>query len=57
MLDIIVGIIGVVVIITLFIGAYLMVQDKQRAHVLEKNSRNLHKRMQESINDDTTRDQ
>jgi len=55
MLDIIVGIIGIAVIITLFIGAYLMVQDKQRAYILDKNSIALHKRMQGSIDDDTAR--
>jgi len=55
MLDIIVGIIGIAVIITLFIGAYLMVQDKQRAYILNKNSIALHKRMQGSIDDDTAR--
>mgnify|MGYP000356626762 FL=1 len=57
MLDIIVGIIGIAVIITLFIGAWLLHDDKQRAYILKKNSIALHKRMQGSIDDDTARDQ
>ena len=55
MLDIIVGIIGIAVIITLFIGAWLLHNDKQRAYILNKNSIALHKRMQGSIDDDTAR--
>tara|TARA_B110000902_G_scaffold183464_1_gene207723 strand:+ start:168 stop:338 length:171 start_codon:yes stop_codon:yes gene_type:complete len=55
MLDIIIGIL----VLTLFTvglrGAYLLARDKQRAYDIEKTSRNLHKQMQESL-DDTPRD-
>lgn len=55
MLDIIIGIIVIALFTAGLGGAHLMVQDKQRAYILNKNSIALHKRMQGSIDDDTTR--
>ena len=55
MLDIIIGIIVIALFTAGLGGAYLVVQDKQRAYILNKNSIALHKRMQGSIDDDTTR--
>jgi hypothetical protein len=53
MLDIIIGGLILVLFIVALSGAYLLARDKQRAYDIEKNSLNLHKRMQESINDPT----
>jgi hypothetical protein len=51
MLDTII-IILVLILFTLGLsGAYLIARDKQRAYWIEKSSRNLHKQMQESIDD------
>ena len=54
MLDIIIGGLILVLFIVALSGAYLLARDKQRAYDIEKNSRNLHKQMQESINDTTS---
>jgi hypothetical protein len=54
MLDIIIGGLILVLFIVALSGAYLIVKDKQRAYWIERNSRNLHKQMQESINDTTS---
>ena len=54
MLDIIIGGLILVLFIVALSGAYLLARDKQRAYDIEKNSRNLHKQMQESINDPTS---
>ena len=53
MLDIIIGILVLILFTVALSGAYLLARDKQRAYDIEKNSRNLHKQMQESINDPT----
>jgi hypothetical protein len=54
MLDIIIGILVLILFTVALSGAYLLARDKQRAYDIEKNSLNLHKRMQENI-DDTSR--
>ena len=54
MLDIIIGILVLILFTVALSGAYLLARDKQRAYDIEKNSRNLHKQMQESINDPTS---
>jgi hypothetical protein len=51
MLDIIIGILVLILFTVGLSGAYLIARDKQRAYDIEKNSLNLHKRMQESIDD------
>ena len=51
MLDIIIGILVLILFTVGLSGAYLIARDKQRAYWIEKNSLNLHKRMQESIDD------
>ena len=54
MLDIIIGGLILVLFIVALSGAYLLARDKQRAYDIEKNSLNLHKRMQENIDDTTS---
>jgi|TARA_B110000495_G_C22660415_1_gene390953 hypothetical protein len=54
MLDIIIGILVLILFTVALSGAYLLARDKQRAYDIEKNSLNLHKRMQENIDDTTS---
>jgi hypothetical protein len=54
MLDIIIGILVLILFAVALSGAYLLARDKQRAYDIEKNSLNLHKRMQENIDDTTS---
>ena len=51
MLDIIIGILVLILFTVGLSGAYLLARDKQRAYYIEKTSRNLHKQMQENIDD------
>lgn len=54
MLDIIIGILVLTLFTVGLSGAYLLARDKQRAYDIEKTSLNLHKRMQENIDDTTS---